>query len=354
MTSLPDRQKLIEVVENFHKEGAPRSKVCKELGLSLRTLQRWKSSRYKDGDGRPLAIREPPANKLTDEEQSKVLEICHSREFGHLPPSQIVPRLADKGEYICSESSFYRILKKQGELMHRGRNKRREKSRPQSTHCAKNPCEVWSWDITWLPGPAKGVFFYLYLIMDVYSRKIVGWEVYEEESSEHARDLIHKTLLKEGCIGSPLVIHSDNGSPMKGATLLELLHKLEIEPSYSRPRVSNDNAYSESLFRTIKYSPEYPSRGFMDISLSRDWVLKFVRLYNQESRHSSIKFLTPEERHTGKDEDILSKRDEVYCQARLRHPERWSGNTRNWEPIKEVWLNPEQEAGKLQTVEQVA
>lgn len=240
---------------------------------------------------------------------------------------------------------MYRILKAHHQQQHRGRSKKPEK-RPLSTHVATAPNQLWCWDITWLPGPAKGVYFYLYLMLDVFSRKIVGWEIHTEESAENAARLLRKACMKEGTQSNELqlVLHSDNGSPMKGSSMLETMRHLGVVSSYSRPRVSNDNAYAESIFRTCKYRPGYPYRGFKDIGKAREWILGFVRWYNQEHRHSGIKFVTPQSRHEGKDEDILAQRKAVYEQAKQRHPRRWSGETRNWDCITEVWLNPDKQS----------
>ena len=160
------------------------------------------------------------------------------------PPSQIVPDLADKGIYVASESTFYRVLREAGQCKHRGRSAA-PKKRAVRGHCATGPDQVWSWDITWLPGAAKGLYLYLYLIIDIFSRKIVGWEVYDCESSENASGLILRSVISESPRGRPFVLHSDNGSPMKGSSLLTTLHNLGVEASHSRPGVSNDNPYSE-------------------------------------------------------------------------------------------------------------
>ena len=175
-----------------------------------------------------------------------------------------------------------------------------------STHVSTAVNQTWCWDITWLKGPAKGVFYYLYLMLDLFSRKIVAWEVHEEESAENAARLLRKACIRENTAMSeiPLVLHSDNGSPMKGATMLETMRQLNVVSSYSRPRVSNDNAYAESIFRTCKYRPDYPYQGFDDLSQARHWVLGFVTWYNKHHIHSSIKFVTPEERHQGKDKNV--------------------------------------------------
>ena len=192
-----------------------------------------------------------------------------------------------------------------------------------------------------MPTAVKGIFLYLYLVMDIYSRKIVGWQVYEEESSALAGELMTDICQREGVFPDQVILHSDNGSPMKGATLLATLQELGVIPSFSRPSVSNDNPYSESLFRTLKYRPEYPDRPFFDLLAARTWVQGFVDWYNHEHLHSAINFVTPEQRHKGLDVRILAQRKQVYEQAKSKHPERWSGDIRNWEPVGEVYLNPE-------------
>ena len=179
------------------------------------------------------------------------------------------------------------------------------------------------------------------MVLDVYSRKIVGHEVQIAESAELASLLLRKASLAEGLAGRPVILHSDNGSAMKGATMLATLEKLGIMPSFSRPRVSNDNAYAESLFRTCKYRPNYPSEPFASIEQAREWTLKFVLWYNHQHKHSGLKFVTPAQRHDGRDTAILLRREEVYADAKQRHPERWSGTTRDWTLKDEVWLNPE-------------
>ncbi|MFT5485038.1 MAG: putative transposase [Halieaceae bacterium] len=195
--------------------------------------------------------------------------------------------------------------------------------------------------MTWLKGPVRGMFYYLYMIMDVFSRKIVGWEVHDRECGELASVLVRRAVMSEGCLRCPDILHADNGSPQKSSTLRATLEQLGIEPTYSRPRVSNDNPYSESLFRTTKYRSDYPADGFVDIEVARNWVLKFVRWYNEEHRHSAIKFVTPVERHTGADVDILMVRKALYEHAKAGKPERWIGQTRDWSRPEVVMLNPD-------------
>lgn len=336
------------LITETRQAGAREEKACAELGITLRTLQRWRLDTQGQGDRRPTAKRPTPKNKLTLDEEEQILEVTNKAEFCSLPPSQIVPALADVGVYIASESSFYRVLRAHNRQHHRGKSSKPIK-RPLSTHCATGPNQVWMWDISWLPGPVKGLYFYLYLIIDLYSRKIVGWEIWPEESADHASVLIRRTVIKEklAMYKQPLVLHSDNGSPMKGATMLETLYTLGITPSRSRPRVSNDNPYAESVFRTIKYRPSFPSKGFIDITESRQWVLKLVHWYNTDHHHSGLNFLTPSQRHNGQSDAVFQTRKLVYEAAKSKNPDRWAKNIRNWTLPNQVWLNPE----KLSAIE---
>jgi len=197
------------------------------------------------------------------------------------------------------------------------------------------------------------MFFYLYLFLDVWSRKIVGWTVLEEESNEAAARLFQQICADEGLDPNGLVLHSDNGSPMKGATMLATLQKLGVVPSFSRPSVSDDNAFVEALFRTAKYRPGYPSGPFASLEAARAWVSIFVVWYNEEHKHSALRFVTPADRHAGRDVEILAKRHDVYERAHARHPERWSGSTRNWTPIDTVTLSPRRELAAKPSEESV-
>lgn len=331
----------VTLIQEAVGAGARRHKACDVLRISVRTLQRWQEEHGLE-DKRHL-VKRTPANRLSTEERERILAVCHEEKYRSLPPSQIVPMLADDGCYIASESSFYRVLKDADEVNRRGKaNAPRKVAKPKG-YMATAPNQVWSWDITYLAASIVGMFFRLYLIMDVYSRKIVGWEVHESELAEHASVLIHKACLAEGIAGKDLVLHSDNGSPMKGATMLATLQRLGVIPSFSRPSVSDDNPYSEALFRTLKYTPAYPSKRFDSLDEARAWVHRFVRWYNFEHHHSALKFVTPAERHNGEEEAILTQRGKVYELAKEQHPERWSGNTRNWDVTGEVWLNPPKE-----------
>ena len=203
------------------------------------------------------------------------------------------------------------------------------------------PNQLWCWDITWLPTTVKGQFYYWYMMKDIYSRKLVANEVHASETSELAARLLMSGCLREGVAGRPLVLHSDNGSAMKGSTMLAAMQNLGVMPSFSRPRVSNDNAHAETLFRTAKYCPLWRQKPFDTLEDARAWAQRFVQWYNEEHRHSGIKYVTPAQRHRGEAPALLQHRVSVYQAARERQPQRWSGEIRNWSLAPAVWLNPE-------------
>lgn len=329
---------IIALVDKAVGAGARVHKAAALMGLSGRTLIRWR--RQDGGEDQRKGPSAAPANKLTEQERQQVLQVSTSVPFRDLSPKQIVPTLADQGIYLASESTFYRVLKEQQMMTHR------QTSRPAMSHCPKEhvatgPCQVWSWDITYLKTSVKGLFFYLYMILDIWSRKIIAAQVFAEESMEHSSMLLAHACMIHGVRPEELVLHSDNGGPMKGATMLATLHKLGVIPSFSRPSVSNDNPYSESLFRTMKYRPEYPSKPFESIDQAQSWVDGFVFWYNTQHLHSSIRFVSPDDRHYGREQYILENRKSVYQKARSRNPNRWSKEIRNWDSVDLVWLNPE-------------
>jgi len=328
---------IIELIDEAVVRGARQVKACEVLGLDPRTVQRWQRGAVEDQRRGP---KRSPANKLSEVERQRVLKLVNGLEYRDLPPSQIVPRLADQEIYVASESTIYRILREHDQAVERGRAKPRQLRRPEP-HVATGPVQVWSWDITYLKAPVRGTFYYLYLMIDVWSRKIVGWEVHEEECAERAGEFLRRACAAE-CVQTmdPLVLHSDNGGPMKGATMLATMEKLGVTSSFSRPRVSDDNPFSESCFRTLKYRPEYPDRPFASLDDARAWVARFVEWYNHEHRHSAIRFVTPAQRHDGEERELLVKRQDLYEQARHRHPRRWTGPCRNWSPVETVELNP--------------
>ena len=276
-----DRQMAIELIDEACAAGARQARACAVLEIDVRTLRRWQQQQRDEqrlvDRRRETAADRVPANKLSPEERARILKVCNAPAYQSLPPSQIVPRLADDGEYLASESTFYRVLREADQQHRRGRAQvPRQVPKPQGFK-AEGPNQVYSWDITYLAAAIRGTFYRLYLVEDIFSRKIVGWEVHEDEQSAHASVLIRKTCLAEGIVEAGLVLHSDNGGPMKGATMLATLQRLGVVPSFSRPSVSDDNPYSESLFRTLKYTPAYPNQPFESLSAAREWVHRFVQ-----------------------------------------------------------------------------
>lgn len=337
MTSLDERIKVVNDIDFAINDGARTNKACDIVDISVRTFRRWKKD--EKGDLRPTAIKSSP-KALTLKEKKKIIEFCNSEEFCDMSPNQIVPILAQRGIYIASESSFYKVLKQNKLLKHRENSKHPKKIIKPDGLIASGPLQVLSWDITYLRTSVKGTFFYLYLFMDIWSRKIVGWTIANSESGDIAAQMI-TTICIENNIDS-INLHSDNGSPMKCGTMLATLEWLGVTPSFSRPRVSNDNAFSESLFKTLKYRPSYPSK-FETIEQSQKWVTVFVSWYNTEHHHSGIKFVTPEERHTGQDIEILKKRKQTYEKAKIKNPLRWVKKIRNWKRQETVELNTKPE-----------
>lgn len=315
-------------------KGASRKAACEVLGISVRTLERWR--KRQDGQDMRCGPKTEPKNKLSEAERRKVLRVVNSKEFEGMSPHEIVAILADRGVYLCSEATMYRLLREARQVAHRTRAKEPVKRQPV-VRVATKPNQIWSWDITYISSPIRGAFYYLYVVMDVYSRLIVDWQVQEEENAEHASRLIRRAAKKHKVGLDELTLHSDNGAPMKGSTMLATLQSLGIMPSFTRPRVSDDNPFSEALFRTLKYRPNYPYGPFKDIQEARRWVADFTRWYNTEHHHSGICFVRPIERHEGRDEPILAGRRLVYAAAKARHPERWHGRApRSWKPSKRV------------------
>lgn len=333
-----ERSETLSLVAEAVEGGCRLERACNELGLDVRTVQRWRAQPAGGLDAR-RGPRTQPRQKLTAKERAKVLDVANSPEFRSLSPKQIVPRLADQGEYIASESTFYRVLRAADQLAHRGATKPRTVTRPEEV-VATGPNQVWSWDITYLPSAMRGKFYYLYLFVDVWSRRIMKAVVHAEESADLAATLLCEACREHGIGPGELTVHSDNGGPMTGATMLATMQSLGIVPSFSRPSVSDDNPFSEALFKTLKYVPSYPRKPFASLEAAWAWVERFVAWYNGEHRHSAIGFVTPDERHSGVDVDVLLARRRVYDAARLRRPDRWSGLARKWDAPALVALNP--------------
>ena len=329
---------MLGLLDEARVDGARLAPACAVVGLDPRTVQRWR--RQGVGDDRRAGPATKPRNALSSAEQCKILDLVNSPQYRDKSPKQIVPLLADRGEYVASESTIYRILHANKQVRHRSPSRAPEKRHRPDAYMATGPNEVWSWDITYLKSSVRGSFYYLYMVLDVWSRKIVGFEVHDRECAGSAARLLEATCRAEGVSPGTLVLHSDNGGPMKGATMLAKLQELGVATSFSRPSVSNDNPFSESTFRTAKYRPDFPVRPFTSITEARAWARAFVRWYNEEHLHSSIRFVTPSDRHEGYEAGILEARAKVYQQAKARHPQRWRGQTRDWSPVASVTLNP--------------
>lgn len=329
---------MLGLLDEAVNAGARLVPACEVVGLDPRTVQRWRVQCV--GEDRRAGPITKPRNALSSKERAKIVDLVNSPRYRDKSPKQIVPLLADEGQYIGSESTIYRVLRSESQIRHRSTIKPPQKRYRPQPYTATGPKQVWSWDITYLKSAVRGSFYYLYMTLDVWSRKIVGFEVHDVECASLAARMTAAACSAEGVSKGELVLHSDNGGPMKGATMLAKLQDLGVATSFSRPRVSNDNPFSESAFRTAKYRPDYPVRPFASVAEARTWVQSFVRWYNEEHLHSSIRFLTPSDRHEGYEASILQAREEVYERARLRHPERWSRDTRNWSSIASVTLNP--------------
>lgn len=331
---------ILTLLEAAGQAGARRAAACRVLGLSVRTVERWQRGAMEDRRHGP---HHQPAHALSACEQQAVLAVLNSPAYRDCSPHQIVPRLADAGEYLASEATMFRLLRAHRQLTHRGRAKRPVR-RPPRAHVATGPNQVWSWDITYLRTPVRGTYTYLYLVLDIWSRKIVGWAIHDDESATHAAQLVIATCQAAHLDPRGIVLHADNGSPMKGATMLATLERLGVVASFSRPSVSNDNAYSEALFRTLKYRPAFPRGPFATRTDAITWMTAFVQWYNTHHQHSALRFVTPAARHAGTDHAQLAARRALYARARNRTPTRWRGATRNWDPVSTVYLNPDRAA----------
>ncbi len=357
MSEPQQRKDLLQLIQEACTGGARLRRVCSQIGLSERTVQRWQQPDAQDGDRRVVGLHErmEPPNKLSGIERHAAMAVLNGEEFKNLPPSQIVPRLADQGRYIASESTLYRLLHQAGQMAHRRLERAPQKRSKPRALTATDSNQIYCWDITYLPTQVRGSYFYLYLFVDLFSRRIVGWQVYDCESAQLASGLLQDICARHGIGPGQLVVHSDNGAPMKGETMLATMQRLGVAPSRSRPSVSNDNPYSESLFRTLKYRPKLPVKPFECLLQARRGVTELVHWYNDEHRHSAIGFVTPNQRHAGQDKALLKERSVVYELARQANPLRWSKQTRDWSHTERVDLNPDTPQTKdMDTLKKVA
>ena len=289
------------------------------------------------GPKRPARVRQSPRH-ISAQERGEILATACEPRFVDCPPAQIVSRLLDEGRYLCSERSLYRILAEVGQVRER-RDQLRHPNHPVPQLLACAPNQLWSWDITKLHGPAKWTYFYLYMILDVYSRYAVGWAVAHRESAELAKRLIHWTVRRQKVPPGQLTLHADRGSAMTSKPVAFLLADLSVTKTHSRPHVSNDNPYSEAHFKTLKYRPDFPDR-FGSIQDARAFCVEFVGWYNEEHRHSALGYLTPADVHFGRASHRRQERARVLDAAFAEHPERFpNGRPRPKALPTEVWIN---------------
>jgi putative transposase len=312
------------------------TQACLALGVARVSAYRfWKRK------GNPVQPKErvKPERALSDAEKEHVLGVLHSERFVDIAPQEVYATLLDEGIYLCSVRTMYRILEENKEVSER-RNQARHIEYAKPELLATRPNELWSWDITKLKGPSKWSYFHLYVIIDVFSRYVVGWMVADRESSELAKRLISETIRKQEADPSRLTIHADRGSSMKSKAVALMLSDLGVTKTHSRPHVSNDNPFSESQFKTMKYRPEFPTR-FGSIQDARALCVSFFNWYNTEHHHSGIALLTPEMVHYGMAESATEKRNVTLARAYKEHPERFV--RKQPEPPRlpdAVWINP--------------
>jgi len=325
------------------------SLACRAMGISRATLYRTerRSDRlYRSGEERVVSWVAPPPRPtppraLTQAERDKALSVLHSERFVDTSPGEVVATLLDEGRYVCSERTMYRILNEHDEVKER-RNQARHGLYAKPELLAMRPNEVWSWDITKVKGPGRGAYYNLYVVLDIFSRYVVGWRLEHKESDKLAQDLLGTCYRRESVGVGDLTIHSDRGPSMRSKAVSDLLYDLGVAKSHSRPYTSDDNPYSESAFRTLKYRPEMPER-FSSIHEARRLFRVLLDWYNRGHRHSGIAMLTPEMVHTGQAEAVLGKRQVVLSAAYAEHPERFvKGKPRVAVLPQSVWINPPQ------------
>ena len=309
------------------------SAACEALGVARATFYRRRRPKTGQRQSRPA-----PARALSEAERSEVFEVLCSPRFADRAPAEVYATLLDEGVYLCSERTMYRILADSKAVRER-RAQRSHPNHPKPEVVARAPNEAWSWDITRLLGPEKWQYFYLYVILDIYSRYVTGWMVAERETAGLAGRLIEESCLKHGVQPRVLTLHSDRGSPMTGKCTAQLLADLGITQSLSRPRISNDNPYSEAQFKTVKYHPGFPGR-FGSIEDAKDFCRDFFTWYNAEHRHGGIGLLTPGQVHFGRAPEVIRQRQEVLAAAYAARPDRFvAGPPSAAELAAEVWIN---------------
>lgn len=324
----------VQLIEEAKAAGARVFKACEVLEIHTRTFKRWKAGMLVD---RRKGAHKSVPKRLSAAERTAIISVCCSKEYQDLTPYEIYVMLLDTRIYMASVSTFYRVLR-DADLVHfRSNTRKGTVSHRPPERIATGPNQVWAWDITYLKSRVSGLYYFLYTIIDIWSKKIISWHIDEVESHEVAERLFKNTMAKQGL--SNVFLHADNGNPMKAGTMLMTLYKLGIVPSYSRPRVSNDNAFIESFFKTLKYKRSYP-KFFQSLSDARNWVADFLDWYNDRHLHSSIGYVTPNQKHFGRATKIINARNEVKQLAYEANKHRWSSKMSLLPDPQIVILNP--------------
>lgn len=331
---------MVNIAESAQNQ--PISSLCPALGISRAAFYRQQNPSPKPVEKTP---RKPNPNALSPEERENVIKILDQERFMDKAPRQVYNTLLDEGIYLCSVGTMYRILEENGQLKER-RNITIHRNYKKPELLATAPKQLWSWDITKLLGPQKWTYYYLYVILDVFSRYVVGWMIAPFEKAGLATELIAATCEKQAVPPGQLTIHADRGSAMKSKPVAFLLADLGVTKTHSRPHVSNDNPFSESQFKTMKYQPAFPER-FGSIEDARAFCQDFFAWYNNDHYHSGIAYLTPETVHYGKAAECLKKRSDVLEKAHQAHPERFPKGPSIPRPVPEaVWINPPETSKK--------
>lgn len=321
------------LIKEAQTNGARLWKACEALEISVSTFRRWSDGHLKDR--RKGASKNIP-QKFSIEEKQSIIDVCCSKEYRDDNPYKIHASLLDKGIYIGSISSYYRFLREYGLISCRGNTKPAQSHSKPPEKEATGPNQVWCWDITWLPLDVRGLFYYAYVIIDIWDRSIVKWAIHDREDDALSKELFQHALRDNGY--PDVWVHSDNGNPMKGVSLLALFYSLGICNSYSRPRISNDNPFIESWFKTLKYGVSYPGK-FSSIEEAREWFASFVAGYNNSHSHSGMHFITPQQVRSGQYESIINNRNQVMMEAKSRNPQRWSRHVKQLPEEHIVTLN---------------
>lgn len=308
--------------------------ACRSLGVSRATFYRRQSPAVQ-----PPKPRQKPARSLTESENEKILQVLHEPRFVDKAPAEVFATLLDEGVYLCSIRTMYRVLKAANEVRER-RDQLRHPTYHKPELLATGPNQVWSWDITKLRGPGKWQYYSLYVIMDIYSRYVVGWLLAERESATLAERLIANAVRKHRIEPGQLTIHADRGTAMTSKPVAFLLADLGVTKTHSRPHTSNDNPYSEAQFKTMKYRPEYPDR-FGSFEDGKSFCRSFFRWYNREHYHTGIALLTPEMMHFGRAQEVIKERATVLERAYQAHPERFVNKPPTPPQMPSAaWINP--------------